>query len=404
MTSIKRNLEGESMVRVEPSARERRRAEEALHASEERYRRLLELASDAIVLHSDGELVLANEAAARLFGASGPELLLGKPIGDFVAAKDRSAIQKGSRKLAVSSGSTPFVRRKLIRVDGTRFDVEVAASPCSYDDKPAVQLVVRNVAERKQVEHHLSYLAQYDLLTRLPNRTQFRDRLGGALARANRNERLAAVVFLDLDHFQQVNMSLGHEAGDLVLKQVAERLTHSTRKTDTVARLGGDEFSLILEGLTEKQGAEVVAKRVLEALSRPLAIDGKDAQVTASTGISIYTLDADNLDRLWRNADVAMWYAKDCGRNNYQFYSPEIEALSRRDELRRTEMEQRLARLTAREREVLDLLVAGKANKMIAYLLGTSPRTIENQRASIMDKMLADSLPELVRMVLDLHG
>lgn len=205
MTSIKRNLEGESMVRVEPSARERRRAEEALHASEERYRRLLELASDAIVLHSDGELVLANEAAARLFGASGPELLLGKPIGDFVAAKDRSAIQKGSRKLAVSSGSTPFVRRKLIRVDGTRFDAEVAASPCSYDDKPAVQLVVRNVAERKQVEHHLSYLAQYDLLTRLPNRTQFRDRLGGALARANRNERLAAVVFLDLDHFQQVD-------------------------------------------------------------------------------------------------------------------------------------------------------------------------------------------------------
>ncbi len=404
MSSSKRNLEDDSMVRVEPPPLERRRAEEALHASEERYRRLLELASDAIVLHSGGHLVLANEAAARLFGAAGPEQLLGKPIGDFVAAKDRSAVQKGSRKLAVPGGSAPFVKRKLIRIDGTRFDADVAASPCSYDGKPAVQLVVRNVAEHKEIDQHLSYLAQYDLLTQLPNRTQFRDRLDGALARASRNGRLAAVVFLDLDHFQRMNMSLGHGAGDLVLKQVAERLTHSTRKTDTVARLGGDEFSLILEGLTEKQGAEVVAKRVIEALSRPLAIDGQEIGVTASTGISLYTLDADNLDRLWRNADVAMWYAKDCGRNNYQFYSPDIEALSRRDELRRAEMEQKLARLTAREREVLDLLVAGKANKMIAYLLGTSPRTIENHRAKIMDKMQVDSLPELVRMVLDLRG
>lgn len=123
--------------------------------------------------------------------------------------------------------------------------------------------------------------------------------------------------------------------------------------------------------------------------------------MTASIGITVFPLDARDLDALLRNADVAMYYAKERGRNNYQFYSPELGAHTRRDELRRAEIEQRLARLTRREREVLDLLIAGKASKMIAYLLGTSSRTIDIHRARVMDKMQADSLPELVRMALE---
>jgi diguanylate cyclase (GGDEF)-like protein len=283
-------------------------------------------------------------------------------------------------------------------------NAEVAACSCRHNGKPAVQLVVRDMTENRRLESRLSYLAQYDLLTELPNRSQMRDRLCGAMARASRNRQLVGLLFLDLDHFNVINQCLGHAVGDFTLQQIAERLKRCTRKSDTVARLGGDEFCIILEGLAEKQGAAVTAQRVLEALSAPLKIDGQEIRTTFSIGITVHPTDADNLDRLLRNADIAMYYAKDCGRNNYQFYSSELDARSHRDELRRVEIEQRLKLLTRREREVLDFLVAGKPNKIIAHLLGTSPRTIENHRARIMDKMEAESLPELVRMMVDPHG
>ncbi|MBI3041572.1 MAG: diguanylate cyclase [Betaproteobacteria bacterium] len=263
---------------------------------------------------------------------------------------------------------------------------------------------VKERAARERLESRLSRLARYDALTELLNRSQFRDRLGGAMARATRNKQLVGVMFLDLDRFQTVNATLGHGAGDFVLKQVAERLEQSVRKGDTVARLGGDEFSVILEGLGEKDGATVGAQRALESLSRPVLLNGEEIRLTVSIGITVFPLDAHDLDALLRNADVAMYYVKEHGRNNYRFYSPGLEANSRRDALRRGEIEQRLARLTPREREVLDLLIAGKASKMIAYLIGASCRTIEHHRARIMDKMQADSLPELVRMVLEQRG
>lgn len=269
---------------------------------------------------------------------------------------------------------------------------------------PAVRRAMKDVKEqalRKRLESRLSYLAQYDVLTELPNRSQFRDHLDGALARATRNNQLLGLMFLGLDRFQKVNAMLGHGAGDFVLKQVAERLKQRVRKGDTVARLGGDEFSVILEGLAEKEAAAVAAQQQLESLACPIPLDGQEVRCTASIGITVFPVDGHNLDTLLRNADVAMYYAKERGRNNYQFYSPELDAHSRRDELRRAEIEQRLARLTRREREVLNLLIAGKATKMIAYLLGTSSRTIDIHRARVMDKMQADSLPELVRMVLD---
>lgn len=271
----------------------------------------------------------------------------------------------------------------------------------------AVRRALKDVeahAARKRLESRLSHLAQYDALTELPNRSGFRDCLDRAMARATRNKQLLGLVFLDLDRFQTVNATLGPGAGDLVLKQMAERLKECVRKSDTIARLGGDEFSVILEGLAEKDGAVVMAQRGLDSLSRPMLLDGQEVRLTASIGITVFPRDAADLDTLLRNADVAMYSAKERGGNNYQFYSPELDAHSRRDELRRAGIEQRLQRLTPREREVLELLIAGKASKMIAYLLGTSTRTIDHHRARIMDKMQADSLPELVRMVLERRG
>jgi diguanylate cyclase (GGDEF)-like protein/PAS domain S-box-containing protein len=378
--------------------------EQALQESEERYRCLVDLSRDAILVHSEGECVLVNEAAVDLFRASGAEQLLGKPILDLVHTKDRDVIDEPIRNSAAQGRRARRIKRKLIRLDQSVIDAEVATCSCRHNGKPAVQLIVRDLAESLRLASRLSYLAQYDLLTELPNRSQMRERLCGAMARASRNRQLIGLLFLDLDHFNVINQTWGHAVGDFTLQQVAERLKRCTRKSDTVARLGGDEFCLILEGLAEKRGAAVTAQRVLEALSQPIRIDDHEIPTTFSIGITVYPTDADTLDRLLRNADVAMYYAKDCGRNNYQFYSPELDARSHRDELRRAEIEQRLKLLTPREREVLHLLVTGKANKIIAHLLGTSPRTIENHRARIMDKMEAESLPELVRMMVDPYG
>jgi diguanylate cyclase (GGDEF)-like protein/PAS domain S-box-containing protein len=376
---------------------EHERMKHALEESEQRYRGLVELSREAVLIHSEGTLVFVSEQAAALFGAGSPEQLLGKPFLDFVHPKDRDAVTQRIGTLAAPGRSVPFFRHELIRINGTALNAEVAAHACGYRDKPAVQLLVRDFAERND-------LAQYDALTKLPNRGQLRDRLEGAMARAIRNKQLVGVMFLGLDHFRALNATHGQAAGDFVLKQVAERLRHGMRKSDTAVRLSGDAFAVILEGLAEKAGALVAARRELESLSRPLLLDGQEVRLTASIGITVFPLDTQDLDTLLRNADAAMHYAKERGRNNCQPYSPELDVHGRCEELRRAGIEQRLASLTPREREVLDMLVSGKANKMIAYLLGTSPRTIEQHRAKVMAKMQADSLPELMRMVLDLRG
>ncbi len=262
----------------------------------------------------------------------------------------------------------------------------------------------RAVADRKQLEYYLGHLAQYDILTELPNRSQFHDRLIGAMARSARHNQVVGIMLLNVDSFKAVNFKHGYDNGDIVLKQVAARLKQCTRKSDTVARLGGDEFAVILEGLTGKEGAVVPAQRALEVLSQPMLIDGVEITITATIGIALYPQDVPDLDGLLRTADAAMCDAKDHERNNFRFYSPELDFRTQRDALRHAEIEQKLARLTPREREVLNILISGKANKMIAYLLGASTRTIENHRAHIMEKMQANSLAELVRMVLDHHG
>ena len=262
----------------------------------------------------------------------------------------------------------------------------------------------RDAPKRKQLEYWLGHFSQFDLLTDLPNRSQFLDRLHGAVARTARTDRLLGVMLLNLDRFKALNTSYGYRTADLVLKRMAERLKGCTRASDSIARLGGDEFSVILEGLVEKEGAAIATDRVQRALSRPLSIAGKEVVVTATAGVAFYPGDADNVDTLLHHADIAMSYAKEHNRSVCQFYSPDLALSLGRDRQRHVEVEQRLARLTPREREVLDILVAGNANKMIAYMLGTSTRTIENHRARIMEKMEARSLAELVRMVIDVHG
>jgi diguanylate cyclase (GGDEF)-like protein len=178
--------------------------------------------------------------------------------------------------------------------------------------------------ERELDQQRLNYLARYDPLTGLINRTMFQDRLESAVARARRDGSVVAIMFLDLDGFKEVNDRLGHAVGDALLRQAAERLVGCVRESDTVARLGGDEFTVILEGGQRVEDAGQVATKILRTLSAPYRVGGDDLVITTSMGIAAYPLDGDTAEELLKGADIAMYSAKDAGRNTYQFYTSEL--------------------------------------------------------------------------------
>jgi diguanylate cyclase (GGDEF)-like protein/PAS domain S-box-containing protein len=186
--------------------------------------------------------------------------------------------------------------------------------------------VFSDITSRKQDEERLSYQANHDPLTRLPNRTLFQERLSRALTRANRSQSMVALLFIDLDFFKQVNDTLGHLAGDILLQQVAERLTACVRQGDTVARLAGDEFTVILEDLTEARDGAVVAHKILSALATPFDLQGKEARISSSIGVALYPADAGDSQGLVKLADAAMYRAKHQGRNACRFHSEVINA------------------------------------------------------------------------------
>ena len=180
---------------------------------------------------------------------------------------------------------------------------------------------------RKQAEERIRHLANYDELTGLSNRNMFHERLHHALAQALRHTRPLAVLFIDLDHFKNINDTLGHEAGDRVLKEVAERLRGCLRDSDTVGRLGGDEFVVLIEGLPPLADVAAVAQKILEAVARPFILAAQEFHIGASIGISTYPEDGKDMLNLLKNADAAMYRAKEQGRNSYQFYSAPMNVI-----------------------------------------------------------------------------
>ncbi|HTP95256.1 MAG TPA: EAL domain-containing protein, partial [Burkholderiales bacterium] len=177
---------------------------------------------------------------------------------------------------------------------------------------------------RRQAEENLLYVATHDTLTRLPNRNMFDQRLGHALKQAARYRKSVAVLFIDLDRFKIINDTLGHKVGDLVLEQLGARLAASLRDCDTVARLGGDEFVVLIEDLADPADVAGIARKLLDTLSRPLLLNDQEYHLTASIGISTYPDDGQDMQSLMKNADIAMYRAKDRGKNNFQFYSRQI--------------------------------------------------------------------------------
>lgn len=269
-----------------------------------------------------------------------------------------------------------MLEAQLIRLDGTVVDVEGVAGPFLYDGKLATQLVIREITERKEAAERLSYLAQYDSLTGLPNRSLFRDRLEHTLAQAKRNGQLAAVLFIDLDRFKIVNDSLGHAFGDTLLQQVAARLSECIRADDTVGRFGGDEFGVILLDLAKPADAAVVARKINDTLARPFDLDGQSTFISASVGITLYPTDAIDPGILTINADAAMYRAKELGRNTYQFFTQEMNDRA----MQRMQMEASMRQALERREFVLHYqpkvnLASGKLAGVEALIRWNDPRT-----------------------------
>jgi diguanylate cyclase (GGDEF)-like protein/PAS domain S-box-containing protein len=303
---------------------ERERVEmlRTLRESEERYRLLVELTLDAICICEEGRFSFVNPAGLRLFGASLPGDLFGKAVSSAVHPDCRSDFEA---KLDLNlpdkcTTDMSWIETKVMRFDGTVVDVEIAAVPFMHRGTKAVQIIVRDVTQLRVAAQRLEFLAHYDLLTGLPNRMLFYDRLSTAIGLARRDVSELALLFVDLDRFKNVNDTMGHEFGDLLLKQAAARIRSCVRQSDTVARIGGDEFTVIMPKINSKADAGVVAGKILAALSHPFTIQESRCSIGASVGIGLYPKDGEDSQTLLRAADIAMYCTKEKGGNSYHYH------------------------------------------------------------------------------------
>ena len=242
---------------------------------------------------------------------------------EHIHPDDRARVQEqllAQIKSADNQWSDEF---RLVRADRKVVHVYARGYISRAEDGSARRMsgVLQDITERKEQEERTRFLADHDELTELPNRSLFRQALDKALQRAERSGKMLSILFFDLDRFKNINDSLGHDAGDEVLRVVAERLTACVRKIDMVARFGGDEFAVLTEGLTAEDQASTVARKILEALSKPMILAGRQYRPAASIGISTYPTDGRDVQSLLKNADIAMYRAKEEGRGTFQFYS-----------------------------------------------------------------------------------
>ena len=305
---------------------ERRAAEAALRESETRFRDFSAAAGEYVwEADLEGHFTYVSSRVQSVWGYSDHELT-GRTPAELMPPGEAERIREWLRHNMRSDGSFNDLEHTIVDRHGeTRWVLINAVGTFDATGKRIGQRGTgRDITDRKTAEARISYLATRDPLTELPNRVLFNDRLEQGIVAARRTGQSLALLFIDLDRFKNINDSLGHQVGDLLLREVADRMQGCIRKGDTLSRLGGDEFVVTLEGLQQAEDAAQVAAKIIKTLSRPCEIAGHTLNTSCSIGISIYPLDADDDRALMKNADTAMYHAKEKGRNNYQFFSPEM--------------------------------------------------------------------------------
>jgi diguanylate cyclase (GGDEF)-like protein/PAS domain S-box-containing protein len=272
------------------------------------------------VTNPEGKIIYTNQADAEMHGYSTAELI-GMDARIFSPQTNWKPMFQPVRKR--------FKRESInIRKDGTAFPVYLMSDIVTNNRGEIIAKITtcEDISDRKRNEETIRNLAFYDSLTGLPNRSLFTDRMLQELAKAKRQRQMMAVIFIDLDRFKVINDTLGHATGDLLLQAVAKQLKESIREGDTVSRLGGDEFLLLFPDITQVKDASVIAEKIVHKFSEAFMVNNKELYISASLGISIFPDNSDSIETLIKHADTAMYYAKQQGRNNYQFYSPKIDA------------------------------------------------------------------------------
>jgi diguanylate cyclase (GGDEF)-like protein/PAS domain S-box-containing protein len=324
-------LNKDSLARLIPAIeRERREAEERVQRrrAEERVR-ILSMAVEqspvsVVITDQGGTIQYVNPKFQDATGYTFIESV-GQPL-DFTATQDTGAetfCQMWTDAKAGAEWHGEFCNR---RRDGSQFWEHVTVSPLTSPEGAITNFIAikEDITVRRSYEERLLRQANFDDLTGLPNRVLMLDRLDQAIAVANRTNALSALLYIDLDRFKDLNDSLGHEVGDRILKVVGERLGGCVREGDSLARMGGDEFVIILSGIEDGESARMVAERVVDVMGRPMEVEGQDYFITASIGITLYPNDGTDRQVLLKNADLAMYKAKELGRNRYGFFTADF--------------------------------------------------------------------------------
>ena len=279
-----------------------------------------------IVIGEAGVIVSFNPAAEKIFGYTDAEIIQ-KGFKTLLSGEnaENTGIYKAYSDETVGDPILGVIREVVgLRKDFSVFPLELKTSQLFIQNKLVFITTARDITDRKDAERRISHMANHDALTQLPNRTLLQDRIQQTLAHNSRHNQLAAVIFIDLDKFKVINDTLGHDVGDGLLQEAAARLVAEVRSEDTVARQGGDEFIILLSDISHPEDAGGIAQKLLDSLLQTFTIKGKELHISASIGIAIFPNDGNDMESLLKNSDIAMYHAKESGRNNYQFFSAEM--------------------------------------------------------------------------------
>ncbi|MCX8111257.1 MAG: diguanylate cyclase [Syntrophorhabdaceae bacterium] len=299
---------------------ERLNIESALKESEEKFKNLVERSIAGVYIIQDDVFKYVNRRFAEIHGYTIEELIDRLGPKDMVVPEDLPLVQEQIRKRISGEVETSHFSFRAKRKDNQIIHLEVFGSSMTYQGRPSIIGTLIDITERVRAEETIKHMAYHDILTGLPNRVLLFDRFNMAIATAQRKREKVAIMMIDLDRFKEVNDKFGHDAGDKFLQDIAKNIEKIIRKTDTVARMGGDEFIVLLPGILHLEDCMVVSKKILEVSKRHFKVEDIDFFVTASIGISVYPDDGIDPDVLIKNADIALYRAKENGKNRVEFY------------------------------------------------------------------------------------